>query len=757
MSDETTNPAVYDTVIRFTVKQGTEHERCPSTIDDNKKRPTNTTTVGAKDFDAYYYFPSGELIYTRDTGRLFIGNYTYPAITAGSISESGIKNQITPGGVLVGNKYLGSFSDLAFDNKHFKFSEYNSNTDAYNGDYRFDASSSILYLYDTNVVAPKLTTEELSSVHSTSAISDLLDRLKEGTSSKKEDNRKFIPFFNFIPDGRTLDIDNNSEGNKFYTDTGDENSTSEDSTSEDVSYKFKILKVVNIESEPVHQWFDHSKNNITKDNKVTTDFYVGTNNKLKLRLNETILKKLYQRTAVEETEKHRVVITDNNGNLHIYSTISKLELDKLNGLANYRRYDLNNNKSMSYIGLNQHIGQPFYIGSASTVVNKGKYNEETYRTTYIKGSHVAKDEKMSSKWNTAYSTLWGNIGEPEWVDGTNRGSIWSNIGQSNNYVGESGHNGRNTAANQAPTYGLAHYDHNINSSGKAQGNVIDIWYNIGDPLAYANIWKYENGKRTNTKQVSGNVVPVTSGYSSGYRYQTLWESIGARKQSATDAKHYNLWNHIGDKTSYTTKLQTISWPSSPSSNPIPTIGTKADSLSTLKTTVWGGIENLRSQIKALYDNLKNACIYIKGYVDKQITDARSKLTSYVDTAITKMETSITKYIDNEIAKVYMVPNYNKFEEYKIPSDTGNEYLFTPSANGYVLFYHDVGYNTGSRTTDYYINNKKLYSHTAGGGTQLGHVTYWTSIFPIQSGNTFKISASRYGISSTSSIYFIPAR
>lgn len=644
MSEEATNP-VYDTVIRFTVKQGTEYERCPSTIDDNKKRPTNTTTVGAKDFDAYYYFPSGELIYTRDTGRLFIGNNTYPAITAGSISESGIKNQITPGGVLVGNKYLGSFSDSAFDEKWFKFSEYNSNIDAYNGDYRFDASSSILYLYDTNVVAPTLDIKALSEVHSKDSqkISSLLNSLDENGT------RNFIPFFNFIPDGRTLDID--AEGNTFTSG----------------NYEFKILKVVNIDSKPVHQWFDHSTNKDTTNNKVTTDFFVDGKGKLKLRLDETILKNLYKRTAVGETEKDRIVITDANGNLYIYPTISTLELNKLNGLANYRRYDLNNNKSMSYIALQHHIGQPFYVNYTNTTVNKGKYNEETYRTTYIKGSHIARDEKMSSKWNTAYSTLWSNIGAPEWTDGTNRGSIWSNIGNSPNYVGDTGHSGRNTATNQAPTSGLAHFDHNINSSGKAQGNVIDIWYNIGDPLAYANIWKYENGKRTNTKQISGNVVPA-SGYSSGYRYQSLWECIGARQKSATDAKHYNLWNHIGDKTSYTTKLQTISWPSSPSSNPIPTIGTKADSLSTLKTTVWGGIENLRSQINALYSGLKNACTYIKGYVDSKV----NSLYKYIDDTIKTFEESLLSKLSFLVGS----PQWGAYTDYMIDGS------FT-KANGFI--------------------------------------------------------------------------
>lgn len=654
MSDEA-NP-VYDTVIRFTVKQGIEQERCPSSVDSAKKYPKGTANVEADDFNAYYYFPSGELIYTRDTGRLFIGNNTYPRITAGSISNSGITNQITPGGVLAGNKYLGSFSDLAFDDKHFKFSEYNSNTDAYNGDYRFDANSSILYLYDTNVVAPELTTTKLSNIHSTSAISGLLNGLKEGTSSKKEDNRKFIPFFNFIPDGRTLDIDEKNNG--LY----------EGNTFSGGNYEFKILKVVNIDSKPVHQWFDHSTNKNTTNNKVTTDFFVDTkNNKLKLRLDETILKNVYKRTAVGETEKHRVVITDNNGNLHIYSTISKLELDKLNGLAHYRRYDLNNNKSMSYIGLQQHIGQPFYVGSAQTVINKDKYNEETYRTTYIKGSHIARDEKMTAKWNTAYSTLWSNIGTPVWTDGTNRGSTWNNIGQSTNYVGDTGHSGRNTAANQAPTAGLAHFDHNINSSGKAQGNVIDIWYNIGDPLAYANIWKYENGKRTNTKQISGNVVP-DSGYSSGYRYQNLWNCIGARKPSATAAGHYDLWNHIGDKTSYTAKLQTITWPSSPSSNPIPTIGTKADSLSTLKTTIWGGIENLRGQINILFGNLKNACTYIKGYVDSKV----NSLYKYIDDTIKTFEESLLSKLNFLVSS----PQWGAYTDYMIDGS------FT-KANGFV--------------------------------------------------------------------------
>lgn len=176
-----------------------------------------------------------------------------------------------------------------------------------------------------------------------------------------------------------------------------------------------------------------------------------------------------------------------------------------------------------------------------------------------------------------------------------------------------------------------------------------------------------------------------SGYSSGYRYQSLWDCIGARKQSATDAKHYNLWNHIGDKTSYTTKLQTISWPSSPSSNPIPTIGTKADSLSTLKTTVWGGIENLRSQINALYNGLKNACTYIKGYVDNKANGLRK----YVDDEIAKLKS----YLNS--VSYHGSPNYHKYVDLtalfkdNTPRGTGT---YVTEYDGWL--YIETPYNSG---------------------------------------------------------------
>lgn len=67
-----------ENIVRFTVNQGTEAQRNSS----NKAS-----------------FLVGELAFTRDTQRLFVGNYT---------SASDV--QSTTGGALVGNKMLDSYT-----------------------------------------------------------------------------------------------------------------------------------------------------------------------------------------------------------------------------------------------------------------------------------------------------------------------------------------------------------------------------------------------------------------------------------------------------------------------------------------------------------------------------------------------------------------------------------------------------------------------------------------------------------------------
>jgi hypothetical protein len=70
-----------DTVLKQSVLQGYEVQR----TNDNLGR-----------------FTMGELAFTRDTGRLFIGNYTGNNTTINSADSSYVA-----GGILTGNKYLG--------------------------------------------------------------------------------------------------------------------------------------------------------------------------------------------------------------------------------------------------------------------------------------------------------------------------------------------------------------------------------------------------------------------------------------------------------------------------------------------------------------------------------------------------------------------------------------------------------------------------------------------------------------------------
>lgn len=167
-----------DTVLKLSINQGTENQRTANSIGR---------------------FTSGELAFTRDTGRVFIGNYSDKEY------NSSIMLPETHGGILTGNKYLGyidskplswwrnveyvSGTHLNYD-EETKFNEgtkdsytkessmlgkdskfrnrkakdgntyngkwerdaiYNEKYDAYNGDYIYDMYENALILFDTNI------------------------------------------------------------------------------------------------------------------------------------------------------------------------------------------------------------------------------------------------------------------------------------------------------------------------------------------------------------------------------------------------------------------------------------------------------------------------------------------------------------------------------------------------------------------------------------------------------------------------------
>lgn len=160
-----------DTVLKLSVNQGLEDQRA-------------TETLGS--------FTMGELAFTRDTGRLFVGDNS---------DEAHVGLQETVGGILVGNKYLGlidskplanfqdntsplkyefptsktgtqedaSFIEPALLLKDSKFrlkspegaseewqrwdrtATYNAKYNAYNGDYMFDIYNNALILFDNRI------------------------------------------------------------------------------------------------------------------------------------------------------------------------------------------------------------------------------------------------------------------------------------------------------------------------------------------------------------------------------------------------------------------------------------------------------------------------------------------------------------------------------------------------------------------------------------------------------------------------------
>ena len=171
-----------DTVLKLSINQGTEDQRM-------------ATNIGR--------FTSGELAFTRDTGRIFVGNYSDKEY------DSSIMLPETRGGILAGNKYLGYIDSKPlswwkqgnvesrplnydtttswiseenktpskeaftlessmlgkdskyrnkkakdgnkYDGKWERDAVYNEKYDAYNGDYVYDMYQNAIILFDKNI------------------------------------------------------------------------------------------------------------------------------------------------------------------------------------------------------------------------------------------------------------------------------------------------------------------------------------------------------------------------------------------------------------------------------------------------------------------------------------------------------------------------------------------------------------------------------------------------------------------------------
>lgn len=253
-----------DSVIKLTIKQGAEAERFPSTLsgDDLLDFEKINSVSGA--------LVSGELGWTRDTNRLFVGN----------ISEqlNAENKQCTLGGVLAGNKYLGFIDSrssekgeaepIALDTiltegsyRSFNFGSYsetpdgmwprlphyNAKYDAYDGDYLYDVYRNAIILFDHNITSannPEIINGSLVTKMGDKRKTIFEPRFKGNTSNmiERETVNKhtvdmygdgFVLFYNVIPDGDTL---------TFASKEFDENGIDKAETDTN-NYSYNIIKI----------------------------------------------------------------------------------------------------------------------------------------------------------------------------------------------------------------------------------------------------------------------------------------------------------------------------------------------------------------------------------------------------------------------------------------------------------------------------------------------------------------------------------
>jgi hypothetical protein len=247
-----------DSVLKLSIKQGEERDRFQSeNIDINSTDYDVTSTLPGA-------FTMGELAFTRDTNRVFVGNFTDNEeflYSNPNVDVKELKIQQTVGGTLVGNKYLGyidskppysiqgddrhalSLSDdtvfdingetvvekallkegSAFrsyeftdgqstickpteDKKWCRQSYYNSTYDAYDGDYMYDIYRNALIIFDHNIKPGDFdkTSRRRSIIAPTETDKDKNAPQTVYNHTVDMYGDGYVCLYNVIPDGDTL-------------------------------------------------------------------------------------------------------------------------------------------------------------------------------------------------------------------------------------------------------------------------------------------------------------------------------------------------------------------------------------------------------------------------------------------------------------------------------------------------------------------------------------------------------------------------
>lgn len=374
-----------DNVVKFSIRQGVEDDRWSlknnytiTASDNNKTYITYTsdnTSIVKPTNEMVGSFTVGELVCTRDTNRVFLGNFS---------DKLQSTQQQTLGGTLVGNKYLGYIDSkplitaskngipeslsssnsslllkgsryrsyhhtennsttckLTEDQNWCKQAYYNEKYDAYDGDYMYDIFRNALIIFDHNIKPSNssynasLGEEVINSGEAITEKSSPNNRRRTPLipyAKSKENNDEtvykhtqdmygdgYVLLYNVIPDGHTL---------TFVERAYDTASGKSKSTEYKGNYSQNIIKINKI---PVDLIDDHFDTNYfsTSGSKITLNIgalqtQISAGN---LNLDSGALKNVYKAPITANT----VVITDGNGYLATNSGINSSYLTGLKG------------------------------------------------------------------------------------------------------------------------------------------------------------------------------------------------------------------------------------------------------------------------------------------------------------------------------------------------------------------------------------------------------------------------------------------
>jgi hypothetical protein len=355
-----------DSVIKLTIKQGTENERFPNLSSDKLLSYDDINSVSGA-------LVSGELGWTRDTNRLFVGNIS---------DELKTTNQQTLGGVLTGNKYLGfidsrsttkkeakpidlrtMLTDTSYrtynfgndvksntktvDHKWSKLPYYNATYDAYDGDYMYDTYRNALILFDHNLVSSNNPAAGFTKMNGKRKT-----RFEPRFDGKTEENLEggektvnshtkdmygdgYVLFYNVIPDGDTLTF-----ADKSFNENGIDTSEADANTN---NYSYNIIKLNKVPIALVKDTLDENYFDTGKGGKIqlkkipvgllpdifdSTYFTIGSNNKVQLKSDiSTKLNALINNKFSEPSSNQLVMIykDENSGEISLKNSNTKVE------------------------------------------------------------------------------------------------------------------------------------------------------------------------------------------------------------------------------------------------------------------------------------------------------------------------------------------------------------------------------------------------------------------------------------------------